>query len=122
MPDQDYEPTPEQTDEFMNMNFLLTMGVGYQRAAIIHRKSNSSGKTIGKRNANPLLDTRVYEAELPDGKGIANLANTAATSLFDNCSYDGNNLMLYKYILNHKSNMRAVQRYDVFVKHNGSNS
>ena len=67
IPDQDDEPTPEYTDKFMNMNVLIPRGEVYQQFTINHRKYNSSGEKIGRRNANPLLDTRVYEAEFPEG-------------------------------------------------------
>ena len=87
-----------------------------------HRKRNSSGKAIGRRNANPLLDTRLYETEFPDGKVVSISDDTAATSLFDNSSDDGHYLMLFKSLLDHKSNTTSVQRDDVFVKRNGSNS
>ena len=75
-----------------------------------------------RRNANPLLDTRVYEAELPDCKGVAISANTVVTSLLNNCLDDGHDLMLFKYMLDHKYDTRKVQRYDAFVKRNGYNS
>ena len=122
MPDQDDEPTPEQTDEFMNMNVLLPRGEGYQQSTICHRKRNSSGKTIGKRIANTFLNTRVYEAEFPDVKGVAISADTVTTSLFGKCLYDEHDLMLFKSLLDHKSDMTEFQRYDAFVKRNGSNS
>ena len=108
IPDQYYEPTPEQTDDFMNMNVLLPRREGYQRSTISRRKRNSSGETIGRRNANPFLDTHVYKADLPDGEGVIILANTAAISLIDNCLYDGNNLILFRSLLDHKSDMTAV--------------
>ena len=122
MPDQDDEPTPEHMDEFITINVLLPRGEGYQRATISRRKHNSSGKTIGSRNANPFLDTRVYEAEFPDVEGVAISANTMATSLFDNYLYDGHDLMLFRSLLDHKSDMMEFQRDDAFVKCNGSNS
>ena len=62
IPDQDDDTSPEQTEKFMNMNALLPRGEGYQRATTSHRKRNSSGKTIGRRNSNPFMDTCVYEA------------------------------------------------------------
>ena len=68
--DQYDEPMPGKTDKFMNKNVLLPMGECYERATVIHRKHNSSGETIGRRNANPFLDTRVYESEFLDGKGV----------------------------------------------------
>ena len=122
IPDQDDEPTPEQTETLMNMNVLLPRGEGYKQATISHRKRNSSGETIGRRNANPFLDTRVYEAEFPDGEGFAISANTTATILFNNCSYDGHNLMQFISLLDHKSDMKSVQRDDAFVKRNVSKS
>ena len=115
MPDQDYEPTPDQTDKFMNMNVLLTRREGYQRATISHSKRNSSGKTFGRRSANPFLDTRVYEDLFPDCEGVSILSNTATTSLFDNCSYYGHNLMLFRSLLAHNSDVTEVQRYYAFV-------
>ena len=122
IPAQYDDLTPEQTDEFMNTNVLIPRGDSYQRSTISHRKHNSSVEIVGRRNANPLLDTRAYEAELPGGEGVAFLANTMATRLLDICSYDGHNLMLFRSLLDHKSDMTEVQRDDAFVKRNGSNS
>ena len=92
----------------MKINFLLQRVEGYQRATISHRKRNSGCETIGRKNANPFLDTHVYEAEFPDGEGIAILANTASTSLFDDCSDFGHYFMLFKSLLGHKSDMTEV--------------
>ena len=68
-----------------------------------------------------MLDIHIYEAEFHDGKGFAISSDTGATSLFNNCSYDGHDLMLFISILDHKSNMIAFQRDDTFVNRNGSN-
>ena len=115
MPDQYDDPTPQQTDKFMNTNVFLPRGEGYQRATIIHRKRNSSRNKIGRRSANPFLDTRVYEDLFPDCEGVSILSNTATTSLFDNCSYYGHNLMLFRSLLAHNSDVTEVQRYYAFV-------
>ena len=104
------------------MNVLLPRGEGYHQDTISHRKRTSSGKTIGRRNANTFLDTRIYEAEFPDGKGVVISANTAATILLDNSLYYGHDLMIFRSLLGHKSDIKAVQRDDAFVKRNGPNS
>ena len=122
IPDQDDEPTPEQTDQFTKMNVLLPRGEVYKRATILHSKRNRSGETIGRRNANPFLDTRVHESEFPEDEGVTIFSTTAATSLFDNCLYYGKDLMLFRSLLYHKSDMMSVQRVDAFMKRNGSNS
>ena len=80
MPDQDDEPTPEETDEFMNVQALLSKGGGYQRARIRHRKRDANGELIGQRHSNPVLDTRVYEAVFADGSVVDVATNTVAVS------------------------------------------
>ena len=55
MPDLDNEPTPEQSDEYIRQRVLLPRGEGYQRAIIAHRKRDSDGNLIVKRNPNPIL-------------------------------------------------------------------
>ena len=86
------------------------------------KKQPLGGETIGRRNENPFLDTRVYESEFPDVDGVAISFNTAATSLFSNCLYYGHYLMIFRSLLDHKSDMTVFQRDDAFVKRNSSNS
>ena len=67
MPDRDDEPTPEEMDEYVQMQVLLPRGEGCQRAVVTHRKRDAEGNMTGQRSNNPFLDTRVYGAEFPDG-------------------------------------------------------
>ena len=118
VPDIDDEGivTPEETDEFMNAEVSLPRGDGYQRAVVSHRKRDRGGNLIGRRNNNPLLDTRVYEARFPDGEAIEVAANVVAESLFRVCDSDGNEFLLIKEILDHKSDETAVPESDGWIK------
>ena len=119
MPDQDDEPTPEETDEFMNVQVLLPKGDGYQRAHIQHRKRNADGELIGQRHSNPILDTRVYEAVFANGEAVDVAANTVAASLLDNCDDEGNEHLFCQEILEHRSDETAVQRGDEWIHRKG---
>ena len=119
MPDQDDEPTPEETDEFINVQALLPKGDGYQRAHIQHRKRNADGELIGQRHSNPILDTRTYEAVFADGSAVDVAANTVAASLLDNCDDEGNEHLFCQEILEHRSDETAVQRGDGWIHRKG---
>ena len=42
--------------------------------------------------------------------------------MFDKCSYNGHNVILFRSLLDHKSDMNAFQINDGFMKSNSSNS
>jgi len=47
------------------------------------------GNPIGVRNNNPILDTREYEVEMPDGSTAAYAANVIAENLFSQVDSEG---------------------------------
>ena len=67
------------------------------------RARNASGELIGTKNDNPILDTRAYQVEFPDG-GIAEYsANMIAENMYAQCDTQGNQQMLMDAITDHKS-------------------
>ena len=54
------------------MEIPLSLGDGYQRATVAHRKRNINGELISIRNNNPILDTSTYEG-FPGGGGIRDI-------------------------------------------------
>ena len=57
--------TPESYDEYLTAQVLLPQGGEAKKATVVGRKRDQDGRPIGKRHANPLLDTRLYEVEFP---------------------------------------------------------
>ena len=47
------------------MEFLLPRRYWFENATVLHRKRNVDGELFDLHNANPILDTRVYEAVFP---------------------------------------------------------
>jgi hypothetical protein len=62
------------------------------------QKRDSSGNPVGVSNANPLLDTREYEVEFPDGAIDVLTANTIAESLYSQVDQEGNSYSVKQYI------------------------
>ena len=63
------------------MNILFTRGEEYQWSLIKHSKRDLEVKIIVQQNTNPLLGTRVYTADFPDGEAIKIAAKNAADSI-----------------------------------------
>jgi hypothetical protein len=122
VPEVDDAPTPEETDEYINVQVLLPKEEGYQRARITSRKRDAEGELIGKRDNNPLLDTRSYEACFPDGSIVDVAANTVASSLMDNCDEFGNEFRMMRSILDHKTDGTEVPKEDGWIRRKSEGS
>ena len=59
---------------------------------------------------NPLLETRVYNAEFLDREAIKINTNTAAESILHNCDADGNEFMIFKSIMDYNSIDKYVKK------------
>ena len=72
---------------------------------------------MGQRNANSLLDIRVYTAYFPDGDTINIDANTAAEYIFHYFELYGNKFMLFKAIMDHKSTEKYFKKSEGYITH-----
>ena len=54
-----------------------------------HRKRDSSGNPVGDTNPNPILDTRIYELQFPDGRIEEYAVNMIAENLFQQADENG---------------------------------
>ena len=60
--------TYDDYNEYVSMEVLLPRDGGVSEPGqIIGRSKDHAGKTSGKQNNNPLLDTRLYDVKFPDG-------------------------------------------------------
>jgi hypothetical protein len=89
VPEADYY-SPEVFDEYLTAEVLLpTMG-NIAKAKATGRKQDSDGNPIGKRNANPMLDTCEYKVAFPDGATDVFTANIIAENLHSQVDEEGN--------------------------------
>lgn len=81
-----------------------------RRGKVMRRKRTHDGQLIGTSNANPILDTRLYEVEFDDGDHQEFMANNISQHLFDQIDDDGNITLLLEGIIDHRYDAPAVSR------------
>jgi hypothetical protein len=84
------------------------------KAKVISRKRDADGNLVGHRHHNPILDTREYEVEFPDGAVDTFMANLIAENMYSQVDANGCLYALLSEIIDHKSNGSAVQKDDGF--------
>ena len=111
MPEVD-DFTPEELDEYIGAHVLLPVGSEVLRAVVKRRTHDDDGRPIGLKNPNPMLDTREYELQLPDGSTEVYSANIIAENIFSQMDDEGNLFTLMKEIVDHRTNKHAVKGPD----------
>jgi hypothetical protein len=114
MPEAD-DYTPEAFDEYLMAEVLLPNMGTIAKAKVTGRKRDVDGNPIGKRHSNPMLDTREYEVEFPDGATDVFTANIIAENLYAQVDDEGNSYSILSEIVDHKKDGSAVSKDDAFV-------
>ncbi len=93
---------------------FLPHGDREEIAKVIGRKRNADGNYIGRKHQNPMLDSRVFVVEFPDGDQKDVAYNIIAEHLFSQVDEEGNQYRIFKEIVNHRKTKRAVERSDQY--------
>jgi hypothetical protein len=80
---------PELYDEYLLAEILLPCDGELKTARVCNWVKDANRKSVGKRNANPLLDTREYKVEFPDGSIDALQVNIIAENMFSQINNEG---------------------------------
>jgi hypothetical protein len=101
--------TLETLDEYIGSHIVLPGIDGEQVLTEIKgRKRDHNGQLIGSSNPNPILDTRIYNVEFPDGHLEAYSTNKIAEALYSQVDQDGFNTGLLQEICDHKKSSSAI--------------
>jgi hypothetical protein len=119
-------PSPEQgtddhnaesNDENLTAQVVPPHGGEAKKATIVGRKRDHDGQPFGKRHADPLLDTRLYEVEFPDGSTEAIAANMIAENMLSQVDDEGQSFSVLSKIVDHRTNgQNAISKDDGFVE------
>jgi len=104
-------------DQYVGAYVELPTGDKMQTGKVISRKRGADGDVKGVANTSPILDSRTYEVEFPDGEVTEYSANVIAENMFAQCDMEGN---LMSALVDHKKDGHAVEIADGFVQR-GSN-
>jgi hypothetical protein len=107
-PDEVYTPDLPG-DPYIDMEVLLSSrDTGESLAKVVGRKRDSDGNPIGRANNNPILDTREYKVQFPDGHYETLAANVIAENLFASCDADGHRMVLLDEISDYRRTEDAL--------------
>ena len=84
-------------------------------AHVVRRAVDSNGKAIGQWNANPILNTLVYECEFDDGSIREYSANVIASNIYEEGNADGYSSSLLHTIVDHKASGEAIKMADKYI-------
>ena len=109
-PPEQFTPTPEIGDNYLNIELMLPRGGTLARGQVTERKRDHEGNVIGRSNANPILDTREYEVKFEDGDVTELTTNAIAESMYAMCDENGDHILLFDTIVDHRNNYNSITR------------
>jgi hypothetical protein len=104
-------------DTYTGMELAIPRdGDGPEIARVLKRLKDADGVPIGRPHNNPIMDTRMYEVEYPDGHKAALAANAIAENMFAQTDMEGNRHVLFEEITDHRTDGSEVKQQDAFIK------
>ena len=104
----------ESLDEFIGANVVIpgsTPGIEPVIAVIKGRKRDHDGNVIGRANANPILDSRIYELQFPDGRVEDYAMNVIIENLMAQTDANGIDIGIFQEIVDVRTDKDiAVQK------------
>lgn len=113
--DDSEPPTPEAGDAYIGAEVNLPLEGTLRAGKVKRRARDDEGEVFGSSNSNPILDTRVYEVEFPDGRTAAFAANVIAENMYTHCDPDGSQHLLLGALVDYRSDGNAIAFADRFV-------
>ena len=106
----------ESLDEYIGSQIVIPNKEAVPVLAIVKkRKRDALNQPIGTKNENPILDSRIYELEFPDGRIEEYSVNVLAENLFNMADEDGWDTGLLEEVIDFRSNDDiAVKAQDGF--------
>jgi hypothetical protein len=120
MPEADDWDT-EAFDQYIAAEVRLPKDGQEVLGQVVARKRDPDGNPVGRSNANPILDSRVYEVMFPDGTTAEYSANVIAECMYSQVDNEGNQYLLLDSIIDWKKTDEAVDESNIWqVSFNGN--
>jgi hypothetical protein len=99
-------------DPLINAEIIFPQVDGIALASVMELKRPHDVSSIGRRNKNPLLNSRIYVVKIPDGEIKDVGYNILAEHIFSQMDKDDNQFRLFSDIIGHRRNDNAVDKED----------
>lgn len=115
--------TSDAYDQYLTAEVLIPQGGVMKKAVVKRRATDQDGNPIGRRNPNPILDSREYEVQFPDGSVDILTANKISESILTQVDSEGRSYSVLKEITDHRKDGTALSIDDGFIEsHKGRKS
>ena len=119
--DQDIDRVDADThDQYVGDQVELPIGDKMQTGKVMGLKQGLYGEAKGAANTNPIIDTRTYDIEFPNGEITKYSANFIAENMFAQCDMRAKQFVLMAAFVDHNKGGHAVEIANGFVQ-KGSN-
>jgi hypothetical protein len=115
MPEADEYGDPEILDNFISAQVLLPKGDEMVTGKVIARKRNADGVAKGCANANPILDTRVFQVEFADGSSAEYAANVIAEAIYAQVDEEGRHHLVLEDVIDYCKSKDACRIEDMWI-------
>lgn len=102
-------------DKLLHSEVMLQHGESMKRAKVARRALGPDGRTSGKYDDNPLMNSVIYECEFDDGTIKEYAANVIAENMLTQVDEDGFTITLLDGIVDCRKNETAVSKEDGYV-------
>lgn len=102
-------------DRYITARVMLPQGDTMSYGTVKKRKRDSDGYLIGRSNANPLLDTALYEVEFDSGEVEAYHANQIAEAIYAEVDGEGKKHFVLQEIIDYQKDSSAVPASEATV-------
>jgi len=114
IPDID-DADPDTHDRYVGAEVQMSIGDKVMSGKVQRRKREADGSLKGTAHPNPILDTRTYEVEFPDGQVAEYSANAIAENMYTQCDTEGNQYLLLDEIVDWQRDDSAIKSEDKYV-------
>jgi len=115
----DDEDTPGINDQYIGTTVDIKFQGELRTAKVKERARDDDGQMVGEAHSNPLLDTRRYVVEFPEGDVTEYTANVIAESMIAQVDADGFDVKLLEAIIDHKKDGNAVAGANRYIYNRG---
>jgi hypothetical protein len=100
--------TIDAFDKYIGAQLDLPLNNAMAHASVVARQKDGEGNPVGSSDANPLLDTQVYQVEFPDGSTEEYAANVIAENMYSQVDEEGRQFNILTELIGHCMNTDAI--------------
>ncbi len=114
---EDNDDALRDLDKYIGAQVLLPGPDGVEiLCKVKSRKRDAQGVPVGQSHSNPILDSRIFNVEFPDGHVDEYATNIIAEAIYNNVDDDGYQSTLLQEIVAHRKGKDALDKADGFTE------